>query len=360
MFPQGAKPQIRLSPDREVMAQTGLDLTTVAQIIGTALYGQIPTRLEQEGINRDIRIRLREEDRNSLSSIKSLLVPLGEGQIMTMGELVRLDERMELPFLLRQDRRDVTYIRVPAGVNTTFSDEPFVEEALLSAIREHLKTLLLTLGLALFLLYLTLGAQFESVTLPFLLLLSLPLGISGIGAGLVIAGSSLNFHSALGLLVLMGIGVNNAILLFEQYRRTFRPGKTDPLWTVYRGSSRRVRPILITMFTTTLALLPLAVDPQNGSSQSSMAAAIIGGLTVSTLLTLFVIPRGLQRRLRRERGGRSNVATEPAHRGGHGIYRLDNPLPGNASGCPVGRKLSRGGRSFFGDYPPLRGQQPGD
>jgi HAE1 family hydrophobic/amphiphilic exporter-1 len=123
--------------------------------------------------------------------------------------------------------------------------------------------------------------------------------------GLAAAGHSVNLSSIMGLFVLLGIAVNNSILLLETYRRRLRAG-VGPTAAVFRGSAERLRPVLMTMLTTVAALLPVAIDPWQRSAQSSMASAVVGGLLVSTLLTLFVIPVLFLRRMRdlRMRGQR--------------------------------------------------------
>ena len=162
--------------------------------------------------------------------------------------------------------------------------------------------LLLTFALVIVLLYLVLGIQFESFVLPFFLLASLPLSFFGIFAALFLAGKSLNADSILGIIVLFGIAVNNTIVLYETYaQRIARSGMGALLAAVYRGTAERLRPILITMLTTVTALVPLALDPTGTSTQSSMAVAIIGGLFVSTALTLFAGPQMFYRYLGRRR-----------------------------------------------------------
>jgi len=145
------------------------------------------------------------------------------------------------------------------------------------------------LALVVVLLYLVLGAQFESFLLPALLLTALPLSFSGIILALAMTGKPVSFDSALGIIVLFGIAVNNSIILYETYSARRKAG-VAMVAAVYQGTSDRTRPILITMLITVLSLLPIAVDLSHSSAESGMAVAIIGGLFVSTILTLFVLP----------------------------------------------------------------------
>jgi HAE1 family hydrophobic/amphiphilic exporter-1 len=146
-------------------------------------------------------------------------------------------------------------------------------------------------ALAVVLLYLFMGMQFESFSLPLLLLVTLPLGISGVGFGLLLAGDSINLNSSLGTIVLMGQSVNNAIILYEVYAAMLARKGTRLLGAIYRGSARRIRSIMITVLTTVLALVPMAWDPYGRSTQSSLAISIVCGLSMSTILSLFLVPR---------------------------------------------------------------------
>jgi multidrug efflux pump subunit AcrB len=159
-----------------------------------------------------------------------------------------------------------------------------------SVLAENVRALLAALALVLVLLYLVLGGQFESFVLPALLLTALPLSFSGISIALAVAGKPLSFDSTLGIIVLFGIAVNNSIILYETYSARRRAG-VPTVAAVYHGTADRARPILITMLITVLSLLPVAIDLSRTSAESGMAVAIIGGLFVSTILTLLVLPR---------------------------------------------------------------------
>jgi multidrug efflux pump subunit AcrB len=216
--------------------------------------------------------------------------------------------------LARADRKDTVSVEFTAAVprragggagarsalQAALRGHPEAELLETSALRESMSPLILALILVVVLLYLVLGVQFESFVLPVFLLASLPLAFSGIFAGLALAGQSLNADSILGIIVLFGIAVNNTIVLYETYAR--RIGRSAPRGipaAVYRGTAERLRPILITMLSTVTALVPIALDPTGTSTQSSMAVAIIGGLFVSTALTLFAAPMIFLRHFRR-------------------------------------------------------------
>jgi HAE1 family hydrophobic/amphiphilic exporter-1 len=315
--PEGEKPGLHLIPDRPAIAMTGSSLLDLAQAVRGALEGTVATRITVGGREMDVRVQLRPEDSGDQKRLEALVVRGPQGAALRVGDLARLSFVAETPMLVREDRADAAYVRIgrAGGASGGAAGEAarlgafltrelgFVESKETSILRENIRLLVLTFCLVIVLLYLVLGIQFESFILPLLLLLSLPLSFFGIFTALFLAGKSLNFDSILGIVVLFGIAVNNSIVLYENYReRALRIRRGGLLVAVYRGTAERLRPILITMLCTAMALVPTAIDPLQTSTQSSMAIAIIGGLFVSTTLTLFVIPRLFLGFLRRGRG----------------------------------------------------------
>jgi multidrug efflux pump subunit AcrB len=134
----------------------------------------------------------------------------------------------------------------------------------------------------------TMGAQFESFLLPLVLMLTIPFSLAGAGTALLLFNSNLDSGAALGLCALFGLVVNNGLILFEISEERIHAG-CSPAQAVYGGASLRLRPVLITTLTTVFALLPVVLNPL-GSAQKSMAAAMLGGLAVSTCLSLFLLP----------------------------------------------------------------------
>jgi HAE1 family hydrophobic/amphiphilic exporter-1 len=313
LYPAGAKPEIHLVPMRDMIAKTGTDLSNVAGTVRAGLEGMLPTQMYIDGRETDVRLQLQPQDTASLKRIGGLLVRGPDGSVLRLADLVTVRTVFRPPALVRVDRSDVAYVLAqPQGgrrpdaerfIHAVQASHPYVESLETSALRENLSAILATFGLVILLLYLALGAQFESFLLPLLLLISLPLSLFGIFAGLFVTGKSLNFDSLLGIIVLFGIAVNNSIVLYENYRERLSSIEKGPiLIAIYRGTPERLRPILITMLTTVMALVPIAVDTSQTSTQSSMAVAVIGGLFVSTTLTLFLVPQLFYSYLRRRRG----------------------------------------------------------
>ena len=312
-YPAGEKPELQLIPVRDLIAKTGTDLLNIAGTVRAGLEGLLPTQMVIDGREVDVRLRLQPRDTSTLERIGRFLVRGPDGAVLQLSDLVNVREVSRPPALVRVDRSDVAYVeaRSKSGARQQAqrflrqlqSSRPYAESLETSVLRENLSAILATFGLVVLLLYLALGAQFESFLLPLLLLSSLPLSLLGIFAALYLGGKSLNFDSLLGIIVLFGIAVNNSIVLYENYRQRITSiQRGSILIAIYRGTSERLRPILITMLTTVMALVPIAVDTSQTSTQSSMAVAVIGGLFVSTTLTLFVIPQLFYLYLRRRRG----------------------------------------------------------
>lgn len=294
ILPAKRKTQIILYPDREKLAQIGMDVSSFSQSVGSSLFGSIQSSMFLNGRDIDIKVQLIQDNRDSINKLNQLILKGNESKILKLEELVQIKEEQNLPYLIRKDRKDVTEL-VYLGKTDKKQQITLYKQNLVSAnqslFHENMIGILTIFGLSIFLLYLTLGAQFESFFLPVILMLALPLSFSGIGIALFLGKSSLNLNSILGILVLMGISVNNSILLYETFKSEYNKNGKTLLGSIYRGTISRIRPIMMTMLTTTLALIPLAVDPFGTSTQSSMALAIIGGLSISTILSLLVIPK---------------------------------------------------------------------
>jgi len=308
--PSGAKQELRLIPDREALASGGKDLYSVARSVKEALDGSYPTRISAEGREIDVRVMLRDEQRLSRDDVGGIIIGAGSGNAEPLRSLAASSVVIERPALMRVDRRDAIKVTVPRGegageaaIARSAAESGLDFRSLSqSALTENAGPIAATLALVLLLLYLTLGAQFESFGLPLVLLLSLPLSVSGIFGSLYITGKSINFDSILGIIVLFGVAVNNSVILYANYRKRGGEGRHGvSLVSIYRGTSERLRAIVITMSATILSMLPIALDLSRRTTQSSMAIAIIGGLLVSTTLTLFVVPIVFYRVLRPRR-----------------------------------------------------------
>jgi multidrug efflux pump subunit AcrB len=298
--PSGSRPELRFFPDREAAAFAGVSAAGIAEALYTITEGVICSRLEIEGRPLDVRVSGKAlapgpEPESALEHIP-LLTPLGNR--VFLGSLGRVERRESEAALARLDRGDVIYLDLPPvpGRGKGFSGEiqkaaaglPWLSRADESAFTRYRSSLFFTLEIVLILLYMTMGAQFESFTLPLILMLAIPFSLAGAGPALFLSGASLDSGAVLGLTVLFGLVVNNGIILYEIGEERIRAGFSSG-GAVFSGARERFCPVLITTVTTILALLPLMIAPL-GSSQKSMAAAMAGGIISAALLSLFALP----------------------------------------------------------------------
>jgi len=298
--PQGKRPEIRVYPNREAAAYLSIPSSQIAETLFILNEGVVTTKLEIDGKPLNVRITGERNTRNDpVQRLEQIPLKTGQGKTVYLGSVVKIEQKEAEASLARLDRTDVIYADISAGkeipsvvkkLSVRFSWFTGADESVFSRYKN---SLLFYVILVLVLLYMTMGAQFESFLLPLVLMLSIPFSLAGAGPALIISGSKIDSGAVLGLTALFGLVVNNSLILFEISEQKIQTGfpVTD---AVCRGASERLQAILITTTTTVFALLPLIFSPL-GNSQKSMAAAMLGGLTVSTLLSLFAIPSVLIR-----------------------------------------------------------------
>ncbi|MCL2800487.1 MAG: efflux RND transporter permease subunit [Treponema sp.] len=290
--PLGQRPELRLFPNREASAHLSLPAMQIAETLFILNEGAVAAKLEIEG--RPLDIRVIGKSLNNTDTIKYLeQIPIrtAEGKSAYLGSLSRIERREAEASLARLDRSDVLYADINAGSSAKNIPSAFkriAERADESVFERYKNSLLIYLCLILVLLYMTMGAQFESFLLPLILMMSIPFSLAGAGPALLITGAKIDSGAILGLAALFGLVINNSLILFEISDEKIKAG-LSPAAAVYSGARERLKAILITMITTIFALIPLILSPL-GNSQKSMASAMLGGLTASTLLSLFAIP----------------------------------------------------------------------
>jgi multidrug efflux pump subunit AcrB len=287
--PAGTRPELRFYPDRDAAAFLGISAGRIAETLYTLSEGIVASRLEIEGRPLDLRISGAPLSEAGLRDIPLLSE---RGAWVSLGSLGRIERREAEAALARLDRADAVFLDAEpetAAYMKRFAGRfPWFARAGESAFSRYRISLFVNLLLVLILLYMSMGAQFESFLLPLILMLSIPFSLAGAGPALLLSGSRLDSGAVLGLTALFGLVVNNGLILFEISEEKIRDG-FKPAGAVYSGASERLRPVLITSATTIFALLPLVLSPL-GASQRSMAAAMLGGLAASTLLSLFALP----------------------------------------------------------------------
>lgn len=324
------RPEMAAQIDRIAVGAAGLNVGMIAQTLESAVRGIEATVFREAGEEIPIRVRLRPEDRASLADVQQIGLNVPDGRIVPLKNFVSFDTDQSPVTIRRLDRQRIIDVsadvegrdlgsaveelqtvlerqQVPEGFSINIAGDWEQQQKSFSA-------LLTGFLLAVLLMYMVMAAQFESLRDPFVILVTLPLGGIGVVLTLLLTGTTLNVQSFIGLVVLAGIVVNNAIVLVDYFNLLKReePGLTvDAL--VVRGSVRRFRPIVMTSLTTILAMLPVAFGwGEGGELQAPMARVVVGGLTSGMLITLFAIPLLTHWRLtsRRRRDNAAGSALE--------------------------------------------------
>ncbi|MEB2359941.1 MAG: efflux RND transporter permease subunit [Bryobacteraceae bacterium] len=300
-------PEMLLSIDRLKASTMGLNVSDIADAMETAVGGRRTSMYRQEGDEFNILVRLQERDRLALAQVGKIPLATPVGPTIPAESVVQM-RRQEGPVTIeRKDQerivtvsgtlgdrdlgsvvRDLSAklreIPKPMGYDFTFGGE--YEEQ-----QETFKELTFAAILALILVYMVMASQFESLRDPFIILFSIPLAAVGVIAILVITNTTFNMQGFLGVIILVGIVVNNAIILIDYMNQLRRQSGYSVRDAIVTGGTRRLRPILMTTTTTVLGLVPMALGIGEGSElQAPLARVVIGGLTTSTLITLIVIP----------------------------------------------------------------------
>jgi hydrophobic/amphiphilic exporter-1 (mainly G- bacteria), HAE1 family len=304
---QPGMPEMLVQVDRLKAATMGLNVSDIADALETAVGGRRTSMYRQQGDEFNILVRLKEQDRLDLSQVGKIPLLTLNGQPVPAESVIRM-RRQEGPVSIERldqeriitvsgtlgDRdlgsvvRDLdTTLRTiarPSGYEFTYGGE--YEEQ-----QEAFQELTFAAILALMLVYMVMAAQFESLRDPFIILFSIPLAAIGVITMLVLTGTTFNMQAFLGIIMLAGIVVNNAIILID-YTNQLRRDHGYALWdAVIAAGSRRLRPVLMTTTTTVLGLTPMALGFGEGAElQQPMARVVIGGLLSSTLITLVLIP----------------------------------------------------------------------
>ncbi|MEJ2218651.1 MAG: efflux RND transporter permease subunit, partial [Gemmatimonadota bacterium] len=295
------QPEVRVEIDRERAASYGIDPTVIAHTVEDYMRGRTATDFVDFDRKIPIVVRLPEVDRRSLATLQTLTV-----QGVPLRQLVHTHEALGPSEIHRQDQSRVVpvYADVASGglaralgaIQGVLASTPTPRGLRVEVggeseeLRKSFRDLAFAFGLALLLVYMILAAQFESLVHPFTIMLSVPLALVGAVIALWLTGSGLNTMSLIGVVILVGIVVNDAIVKVDFINQARARGL--PLREAILEAGRaRLRPILMTTITTVLGLLPMALGLGRGADlRAPLAVAVIGGLTTATLLTLIVVP----------------------------------------------------------------------
>jgi hydrophobic/amphiphilic exporter-1 (mainly G- bacteria), HAE1 family len=299
-------PQQEVRVRRDKIADLGLDVRDVIEVIQTAVAGSRAGEYRPAGNSYRILVQLQDAEQRSIDEILDLTVRTPGGDQVALRNLVdtasgrgpviiqRTDQQRMITVSANVAGRDLGSVAADAMQALQQIPRPIGYDLVVAGNYEEqekaFRELVLSLVLALLLVYMVLASQYESLRDPLVVMLSVPVAAVGVILTLFLTGTTLNLQSAIGCILLGGIAVNNAILLVDQSGRLRREGMAT-VEAVSEAGRRRLRPILMTTLTTILALLPLAFGIGEGAdAQAPLARAVLGGLTASTVITLFLVP----------------------------------------------------------------------
>jgi HAE1 family hydrophobic/amphiphilic exporter-1 len=300
-------PQQMLHIDRDKAADLGLSVRDVAEALEIAVAGRQAGDYRTRGNSYRILVQFAEAEKLDLDEILDLTLAASTGEEVALRNVVTLEAGRGPILIDRKDQQRLVTVGANIAGRDTGSVARDVQQRLNTIPRpmgyefviagkfeeqqEAFAELIVSLVLALVLVYMVLACQYESLRDPLVVMMSVPLAAIGVLVTLFITNTTLNVQSYIGCIMLGGIVVNNAILLVDQAGRLRTLENYTTVDAVAEAGRRRLRPILMTTLTTILGLLPLALGIGEGAdAQAPLARAVIGGLTVSTLITLVVVP----------------------------------------------------------------------
>jgi HAE1 family hydrophobic/amphiphilic exporter-1 len=338
-------PEVQVELDRERAASLGLTAFDIGQALRRKISGEVVGQFREGEERIDIRLRSLEPFRDRAAEVEDLRLRLADGTVVPVSAVAAVTVGRGPAAIYRAEGSRMAEVSAEVegtdlgsaleAVRSTLLDlqrpSRLSEERIPAAVRVEMSgqdeeltrsfdSLKLAISLAIFLVYVVMAAQFESLLHPFVILTSVPLGLVGIVAALLLTGHSITVLALIGAVMLAGIVVNNAIVLVDAINRRRREEGQGLEEAIVAGGQERLRPILMTTATTVLGLLPMALGLGAGDElRAPLAITVIGGLLVSTLLTLVVVPC-IYRLVARERG-------EAATRENEGAAMLDDTQP---------------------------------
>jgi HAE1 family hydrophobic/amphiphilic exporter-1 len=303
---EGGNPELQIRFNRDRLATLGLSVQQVAQAVRSKVLGEVVTDITREDRTIDIRLRVQEQFRDSARDLRNLNVAQSGATAIPLSAVADVQETMGPAEIRRADGERIALVTANLDERDLGSASADIQRALsgmtfpvgfeprLGGQRQEMETsfhsMRFALLLAVFMVYLVMASQFESLLHPFVILFTVPFALIGVVVTLVVLRTSLSVVVLIGVILLAGIVVNNAIILID-YTNRLRAEGMAKVEALRKAGQVRLRPILMTTSTTVLGLLPMALGHGEGSElRAPMAWTVIGGLLCSTALTLVIIP----------------------------------------------------------------------
>ena len=304
---ENLQPEYNVIFDREKMAMYGISPATAAQFIRNRIYGYECTKYREDGDEYDIVVRYDEPFRESLESVENITLYSATGQPIKLRDVARIEESFSSPTIERENRQRIVTVKGAVGANVALGDALAEVNAMLAeydaptgitlelggTIEEQgdaFSDILTLLVLIIILVYVVMATQFESLTDPFIIMFTVPFAVSGVFIALWLTNTPLSLIALIGAIMLVGIVTKNGIVLVDYMNLLVERG-ASLADAVIEGGKSRLRPVLMTSLTTILGMVPMALGIGEGSEiWQPMGISVVGGLLVSTLLTLFIVP----------------------------------------------------------------------
>ncbi|MEG1952491.1 MAG: efflux RND transporter permease subunit [Bacteroidales bacterium] len=301
------KPELEVKLDKEKMAQHGLSTASVASALRNRVGGLTSSKFRELGKESDIIVRFEERDRNNVDNIEDVSITTPKGEQIKLNELGTVREYWGPPNIERKRRErvvkvDVTPVGVSLGELAASIQKKVKEEVQIPSDvlinyagayedqQDSFRDMMTLMILIVCLVFIVMASQFESFSKPFIIMMAIPFALSGVAIALFITGTSLNMIASLGAILLVGIVVKNGIVLVD-YINLMRDRGYELKEAIALSGKSRLRPVLMTTATTILGMLPMAFSIGEGSEMwAPMGITVVGGLTVSTIVTLVIVP----------------------------------------------------------------------
>ncbi|MGE5402098.1 MAG: efflux RND transporter permease subunit [Ignavibacteriales bacterium] len=300
-------PELRVRVDREKAGVLGINVAQISNTINTMINGTVASLYTDPvtGNQYNILVRLNEDYRSHISDLQKINISTPSGEEVLLGNIATIEKTASPVQIDRKYQQRIVDVTanvtgrdlgsVAADINKQLANitvPPGFEIRLTGNVEQQQKTfrdLLMAFGLAILLVYVVMASQFQSFIDPFIIMFTVPLGLVGVLWALFLTNTTLSVTSFQGIIVMIGIVVSNGILLVD-FTNHLRVGGMELLEAVITAGRTRLKPILMTSLATVLGLIPMAIGIGGETTQAPLAIAVIGGLTVSTILTLFFVP----------------------------------------------------------------------
>lgn len=300
-------PEYQVLFDPQRLAEHGLTNSMVASYLRNSIYGATASFYREDGQEYEIRVRLAPEFRRSLDDVAQTLVRTPQGTSVRLGELGKVEEHFAPPAIYQKDRSRVVTIALTPAPKAALSDLVRTAQKTLDGMdmpegvsyeitgafeqqQEAFADLGTLLLLIVFLVFIVMAAEFESLASPFVIMFSVPFAFTGVILGLLLTGVPLSIIAFIGAIMLVGIVVKNGIVLIDYTILNRERGMSVRTALLHAGASR-LRPVLMTTLTTVFGMIPMAIGIGEGSEMwQPMGVTVAFGLTISTLVTLLLIP----------------------------------------------------------------------